>query len=120
MSLSAAVESEWLDVGTRRRARALLDVWEKAKPDLGNSEVQDWVHQVLGYFKNCWRGTGQEPECWHVSNLRMTKSGEVPDGYKVTDHAGVHYIRKFYPDFFPATDHFTQAYWGTKPERNDA
>lgn len=109
MALSSAVDCEWLDDSTRAAAKRKLDEW-KPKP-LESEDVQDWILHVLGYFKNCFRGVGKEPECWHVQNLVIVNKGQSPD-----DHAGVHLIRKYYPDFKPEQRHLDNAYWGTKPE----
>lgn len=110
MSLSAAAECAWLDPATRRSARAKLDAWDANKPTLDAPESQEWIRQVLGYFRNCYRGVGDEPECWHAGNLRITEEPRPAD-----EHAGVRLIRKYYPDYQPTPEHFAEAYWGTKP-----
>src|SRR5262245_63196618 len=94
MSLSSAAKSEWLHPETRAEAQRILSSWQK--PPLHHPDVVDWRRQVLGYFKNCWKGTGEDP--WHVHNLRM---GKMPEGAKPADHAGVHLIQKYYPEYEP-------------------
>ena len=111
MSLSAAVECEWLDASTRAAAKRNLDAWQTRKLPLDAPEVVDWCRQVLGYFRNCWKGTGDEP--WNVQNLRM---GPRPEGATDADHAGVNLIRRYYPGYWPTPADWAGAYWGTKPE----
>jgi len=111
MSLESAAECEWLNPSTRYAARGILKAWKR--PAIESPEVQDWIKQVLGYFRNCYRGEGPEPECWNASNLRIIKNGEpLP---LIGEHAGVHLIRKYYPEFTPAAEHLSGAYWGQKP-----
>jgi hypothetical protein len=117
MSLSSAVESEWLDDAVRAFAKQILDDW--VRPPIESPKIQDWIRQVLGYFKNCWKGEGSEPQCWQVSNLVTLEKDYLPGRIGLLDHAGVHLIRKFYPDFLPTEAHFTEAYWGTKPEKSN-
>lgn len=112
MSLTAAVDAEWLDDATRASAKRILEAWQS--PPIESPEVQEWILKVLGYFKGCWKGDGPAPECWNVQNLRMGK-GAGP-GADLTHHAGVHLIRKYYSDFLPTQEHFDKAYWGKKPD----
>lgn len=111
MSLSSAAEAEWLDPSTRGTARGILKAW-KPLP-IESPEVQDWIRQVLGYFRNCYRGDGSEPECWNASNL-VTDRTDLR--FDVDRHAGVHLIRKYYPEYVPLSVQFRESYWGKKPE----
>lgn len=109
---------DWIPADIRAQAKALLDAWHANPPSIDSAEVQDWIHQVLGYFRNCWRGKGPEPECWHANKLEIV-SGPLMDGvqvYAIEKHAGVHMIRKFYPEFTPSAEDWARAYWGKKPE----
>lgn len=112
MSLRAAAECDWLDDNTRRRAQDELNRWEPLPLD--SDEIQDWIAQVLGYFRNCYRGEGDEPECWNAGNLRILNPDEEALPYDL--HAGVRLIRRYYPDFQPSPNDFERAYWGKKPE----
>ncbi len=122
MSLSAGAESDELDEATRMEAKKLLSDW--VPPPMDDPEVVKWVHQVLGYFKGCWRNPNvPEPECWHadkllanrletwtidpIANITLTLLDNVDD------HAGVHLIRKWYPEFMPTEEDFVQAKWGS-------
>lgn len=97
---------------TRKEAKALLSKWEKTKPSLGSAENQDWIHQVLGYFRNCY----QSPDgSWNASNLVIDHDRSPLDN--ADTHAGVHLIRQYYSDYKPKPEHFADAYWGTKVER---
>lgn len=104
-SLETAAECEWLDAKTVNTARKLLDDWRPLSQE--SDEVQAWILQILGYFRNCYCcGDGTKPEDWHARNLVIAKSGPVDK------HAGVHLIRKYYPEFVPSDEHFENARWG--------
>lgn len=111
MSLSAAAECDWLADLDRAAARSKLESWEKSKLPLQDPLVQDWVHQVLGYFHNCYRGDGPEPECWCTAKLKIS---DAEHAYPVENHAGVHLIRNYYPQYEPKGADFDAAYWGKK------
>jgi hypothetical protein len=112
LSLSTAVECEWLNDATRTTARTVLAAWKR--PPLDSPEVQEWILQVLGYFRGCYKGEGPEPQCWHADRLRILKSGD--DARPNEEHAGIHLIRQYYPEYEPTGEHFAAAYWGTKPQ----
>jgi hypothetical protein len=112
LSLSAAIDCDWLDDGARRMAKAELDKWEANKLPLADAKIQDWIKQVLGYFKGCYKGEGAEPICWHCDKLHILKDGD--NARPIEDHAGVHMIRKYYPEYVPSGNDFAGAYRGTK------
>ena len=112
MALDYAVESPTLDDATRAVARTILATWERNKLALASSEVQDWILQVLGYFAGCYNLSGEESG-WDAGKLTINKDANPV--LNADKHAGVHLIRKYYPDFQPTPEHFFQAYWGTKP-----
>lgn len=112
MSLAyAAEDAPWLDPDTKRQAKALLDKWKSNRPALDSQKVQDWIHQVLGYFKNAYAKTFEGPQRWNVSNLVYDDRDPVVNADL---HAGVHLIRKYYPEFVPTQQDFARAYWGTR------
>jgi hypothetical protein len=114
MCLESAVDCEWLDDNTRAAAKAMLDEWAANKPALSDPAVQEWVLQVLGYFRGCYRNPDMSGvEQWNVSNLKIDSRDPMAN---VDDHAGVRTIRHYYPEFTPTAEHFAGAYWGTKPE----
>jgi hypothetical protein len=106
MCLSSAVDCEWLDPATRAAARRRLDTWQR--PAL--ESVRDWVLQVLGYFRNCYNLT--ETDDWSVGGLTIADADPM---LNADNHAGVHLIRKYYPEYMPTADDFAGAYWGSKP-----
>ncbi len=113
MSLGAAVDCEWLDDATRNHARRILDRWEA--PPIGSPEIVDWVSQMLGYFRTMYRNPEATGECaWHVSDMIVDPKRDPLAN--ADDHAGVHFIRGYYPDYMPTADDFAGAYWGTKPD----
>jgi hypothetical protein len=109
-SLEYAVEDETLTNATRAAARTVLNSWKA--PPLDSEEIRGWVLQVLGYFRGSYNMTLTE-EGWHCD--KMTFDHELDPMDHIENHAGVHLIRKYYPDFTPTREDFEQAYWGTKP-----
>jgi hypothetical protein len=115
MSLEAAVGCDWLDDATRAAVRTVLNSWQK--PALDSPEVQEWILQVLGYFKGCYNfGNPDVPENWYAAKLSIRQAEDCNPMDHADQHAGVHLIRKYYPEFTPTPEHFALAYWGQKPE----
>jgi hypothetical protein len=116
-ALSSVIDSpdEW-HPATVAVVRTVLSSWKR--PPIDSPEVQDWIRQVLGYFRNCYKGDGPEPECWHADKLRILKKGD--DARPNEEHAGVHLIRKYYPEYQINAYDFGCAYWGTKPQAEAA
>lgn len=113
-SLESAIDQEWLPADIRGRARGILERWEREKKPLTDPEVQEWVLTVLGYFKGCYRGQDKEGNpSWNASDLRIDSG--IDPVLNADLHAGVHLIRKYYPEFVPTAEHFKGAYWGQKP-----
>ena len=116
MSLSQAVlEDPYLNDAIRALAQALLDNWEEHKLLIESEQIQDWIHQVLGYFRGCYKGhpSMNDPEsAWNASNLQT--SAKVVPMQSIDAHAGVHHIRQYYPDFTPTQEDFDKAYWGSQ------
>jgi hypothetical protein len=109
MSLEFAAGCEWLDAATRGAAKRLRDKWQA--PPLESPEIREWVLQVLGYFATMYNLSGVND--WAVANLTIDRKRDpVANADK---HAGVHFIRKYYPHYMPTADDFANAYWGTKP-----
>jgi hypothetical protein len=102
LSLSSAIECEWLSLETRSAAARVLKEW--SRPWIGAEDVQAWILQVLGYFKNCYQSPSGS---WNASDLFIGDG----DGHE-DQHAGVHLIRKYYPEFVPTTAQFLAARWG--------
>lgn len=110
MSLSAAAACDWLDRETRHAARQLLNKWTKNRPTISDPAVQDWICHTLGYFRSCYVAPYGSTD---VSALVVsTKLNPLANSHM---HAGVCFIRKFYPEYHPSAEHFHGAYWGTKP-----
>ena len=101
MSLEhAANEATWLDEATRHQARAMLKQWEAERLPLSSLETKRWVREVLGYFKNGYRDRSKPAkEQWNVSNLVFDAHRDPVAN--ADDHAGVHFIRRYYPDYRP-------------------
>lgn len=109
MSLTYALTAEYLEPSLRLHAKRILERWEA--PAIESPEIQNWIAQVLGYFRGCYQS---DSGSWNASDLLIdTKINPVANASR---HAGVNLIRKYYPDFAPTVAHFSMAYWGTKPE----
>jgi hypothetical protein len=117
MSLSCAVDCEWLDPVTREQAKVKLGLWyDYGRPCLGLPEMQDWIRQILGYFRGCYRNPEAGAEQWNAGNLIIDQDRNPLD--KPEDHAGVNLIRRYYPEYAPTAEEFAGAYWGKKPEKS--
>jgi hypothetical protein len=109
MSLEYAADCEWLDDVTRSTAKRLLLKWQA--PPLDYADVREWILQVLGYFATMYNLTGKDN--WDVAKLTVDPA--LDPVANADKHAGVHFIRKYYPHYMPTMDDFVNAYWGTKP-----
>ena len=108
MSLTGALEADWLTDHTKLKAKTILDAWEPLRLDL----VKDWIYQVLGYFHDCYVGQDEQGNAsWNADKLRIAK---IDPMLNIDLHAGVHLIRKYYPEYVPIKEDFDNAYWGTK------
>lgn len=114
MSLSyAAGEGSGVHPATRSAAQRILGDWKK--PPLESPEVQDWIASVLGYFGGCYSGNDESgKQSWDTSHLRIDQTADPVMNADL--HAGVHLIRKYYPEYTPTAEDFKRAYWGKKPE----
>jgi hypothetical protein len=135
MSLESTIGAEWLSEKVRAEAKALLDGWAAEETALTPEEqtetlmqrgyfrltlsapaVQEWILQVLGYFRGCYRNPNVDGlRQWAVSDLIINRDRN-PLEY-LDEHAGVRLIRQYYPGFAPTAEHFGGAYWGTKPAK---
>lgn len=111
--------------------REIFEEYEKNKPPINNPLVKDWIYQVLGYFKNCFRG-----KCgsWEAGKLKIKSPlFQRADGKNLTqkeildflvsnfsqkNHAGIHCIKEYYPDYIAKKNHFKKAYWGKRKKFN--
>jgi len=98
------------------RCLELIDIWKESKLAINCEETEDWIHQVLGYFRGGYGNPNiPEPERWNVSNLEFDNRDPL---INFADSAGVHCIRKFYPEYIPIKSDFDNAYWGERKENN--
>ena len=114
IALSSAVKAEYIVDNVRQRAKEMLDEWEQNKPALDSDIVQDWIHQVLGYFRNCYSKDGIDRK---VNECLINKGN--PFNIGIMRHLGVLYILQYYPEYEPKGIDFMNAYWGKKPEESD-
>jgi hypothetical protein len=108
MSLTAASTCEYLDGFISGAAKRQLADWKA--PAIDSPEVQEWIRQVLGYFKGCYRNPNvPESEQWNAGTLVIDKRNPMENP---EDHAGVNLIRKYYPTYEPTAEQFAAARWG--------
>lgn len=113
-SLTGALgpESGW-DGFTRGAAKGKLRSWQPLPID--DPAVQDWIRQVLGYFRGCYCNLRvPEPERWRADAVLIDNRNPLENA---EDHAGVHLIRGYYPEYMPTAEQFAEAYWGMKPTK---
>ena len=135
MALSSAVTSDYVDDSVREQAKKILSDWEENKPNLSTRESMLWVRRVLAHFKNCYAldGTSWNASDLHIcapfpvpvsynafgAPMYATRKGETTyrqpsalgatycnGGHPLNLHAGVRYIRMFYPDYQPQESDF--------------
>lgn len=108
MSLSSASDCAWLDATIRAEAKRILDDWRPLPID--SAEVQSWIRQVFGYFRNCYRNPDKSgADQWHASHVLIRERDPLENA---ADHCGVHLIRHYYPDYQPTAEQFAEARWG--------
>lgn len=105
IALSSAVDTEWLDDKTKAEAKKIMDDW--TVPPITDVSIIDWIHQVLGYF-----GSGYKGQSWNVSDLVFDSKRDSVSNQN--DHAGVHFIRKYYPQYKLTEADLKRAYWGKR------
>lgn len=105
IALSEASKTDWLDEQTRALAKIIMNNW--TPPPIDAVLVVDWIHQVLGYFKNCYKG-----ESWKASNLVIDSLCDPLSNQNT--HAGVNRIRQYYPQYKLTETDLKQAYWGKR------
>lgn len=109
--LSYARVSVWLDDAVKAAAKKLLDDWAANKLPLNDPAVVRWCREVLGYFAGCYAGDpALGDDKWNVAKLCIDRA--VDPVLHADIHAGVHLIRKYYPEFAPSAEDFAQAKWG--------
>lgn len=104
MSLTAARDSAWLNPQTRKAAANILRHWQPLP--ITSAEVEDWIARVLGYFRGCYSPDGEK---WNAQDLIIDKRNPLQHADR---HAGVHLIRRYYPNYQPTVGDFANAYWG--------
>lgn len=105
MSLSSATESESLNDEAKTQARQILNNWKPLPID--NPEIQDWIQQVMGYFHTCYQSASGS---WNAGDLLIDPN--LDPIANQDKHAGVHLIRKYYPDFQLTDTIVKSARWG--------
>jgi len=117
MSLSSAVDAEWLEDIVRARAKRILDAWTPLP--IEHEDVQNWIYRSLGYFNNCyskdWINRNVNTHC----EIIKYKKGSLEFWKNMPRHLGVMHIREYYPQYQPKLSDFNNAYWGKKPTKEE-
>lgn len=115
MSLDYAVREgrDQIDQATVRAAKEKLRSWFRSKPLLTDPAVRDWIHQVLGYFRSMYVNLAAPVDHQWDASTMVVDAKRDPLQHE-HEHAGAHFIRKFYSGYHPTADDFAQAYWGMK------
>lgn len=86
-----------LDTATQTRIADLIEAWQEEHP----TPDPIWVRRVMAHFHDCY--SGQNPKTleisWNASDLRILP--EADPMLNADIHAGVHYVRNYYPDYRP-------------------
>lgn len=104
MSLTVAAESDWHNC--QQQAKKILADWKT--PDINSPEIQDWIHRIMGYFKDCYIPVNGKRT---ASDLLIQPMWNPVA--RQNHHAGVLHIRDYYPHFILTAEHVKNAYWGT-------
>lgn len=108
VSISTAATCQWISEESRTLAAELIEQWHNNRPALECEPVKAWISQVLGYFRHCYiPDSGSR----NASDLMISK--EIDPVLNPGRHAGVAFIRDFYPEFVPTSMHFVSARWGS-------
>lgn len=111
MSLEAALECSWLADSIKAQARMALDKWRlQDQPPLHSPKVRAWIGQVLGYFAHCYNDDPANLEGWSAGRLTIDAARSPMEHSERS--AGVHHIRRFYPEYTPTVDDWASAHWG--------
>ena len=101
MSLTAASKCGYIDPAIRAKATRLLTAY--VPPDIASDEGRTWARSVLGYFRGCYRNPQKAGEDqWHAAHVDVDSNRDPLAN--ADDHAGVHWIRKWYPEFRPTKE----------------
>ena len=96
VSLESAKDYSWIHESARVEAYKLLRDWQR--PAIDSEEIEDWIVEVLRYFKNCYLSSKQVASGKrNVSDL-ICNSEFNPYAYKDIQ-AGTAFIQRYYPDF---------------------
>lgn len=113
VSLTYAAECAWISADTRGRAAGMIKRWHANPPAIDSEFVRRWVSQVLGYFRNCYIGAGGSRNVAFADWSDLVIDSERDPMADPGSHAGVAFIRDFYPDFTPSAEDFASARWGS-------
>lgn len=110
-SIEYYLNNENVPNSAKRQIKSIIG--KEEKPPIDDPAIQEWILHVLGYFKSCYVGQDKQGNfSWNASDLVIEKNSDPV--LNANNHAGVHFIRKYYPDFMPTQEHFDKAYWGQK------
>ena len=109
MSLSYAVECDWLDDATRAEAQRILDAWQA--PDISSREVQMWIKQCWSHWRNCYKLDGERElfvmQSQPFSDLPTVQGRGLHMIIGISQHQAVVNIRRYYPEYVPSVRDMT-------------
>ena len=116
LSLSYVANNSSYPEDIRKNATKILRKWNR--PVLETDAIQNWIFQVLGYFRNCYT---KDPAIRDVNNKESFYINKVGDPWNFpNNHLGILHIKNYYPEYVPCEDDFAQAYWGSQPKKGCA
>ena len=108
VSLGGALEYSYISPESRAEAKRLLEGYKP--PPIKSAAAKAWIQQILGYYRGMYRNPNVSGERqWHVSDMQVRDWDPMEH---IEDHAGVRFIRRFYPKYRPTKKDFLTARWG--------
>ncbi len=104
MSLDCALTSALVHESVRVEIRAMLDAY--VPPPVTSPSVRRWIAEVLAYYKGCYRNAAAGDRQWYAGYMIIANARSVNPMEHVDNHAGVNFVRKYYPDWAPTKEDF--------------
>ena len=110
-------EYSYIPDSIKTKVKEMIEDWYKNRPSLDHPLVKDWIYQILGYFNSCWKLTeSSNVSDLHYKNYRTLFDTDEEYYFFLTKvqflHAGINYIKKYYPEYKAIKEDFKKAYWG--------
>jgi hypothetical protein len=106
-SINSLLESENVPESAKKEIKSIIG--EEVKMSINDPSIQDWIHNIMGYFNSCYSPDGVNRS---ASDCVIIKGSPFEIG--IDKHLGVMFIREYYPEYIPSQEDFDKAYWGKK------